>query len=176
MSQSVEKPKLNKGQRVKELRDYHLPVFEAMGVPHAFYSPKMFYTPSGKSELHVSFFISEMQKGQSIFTEMVDRDYVSEDVSRTLYKWEFNQFWESQYEKTPMEPIRVLIPVSELNIVKPKSVIKQVSQTIEEELMDGCTEDDCDITSMTIRDFAAIMLKAPVSHKEWLNKLITQKT
>jgi hypothetical protein len=169
MSENVEKVKLTKGQKIAELREHHLPVFEAMGVTQsAFYSPKMFYTPSGESELYVSFFISEMQRNKDIYTEMVDREYNSEDNTRTLYKWEYNSYWESCYDKTPLEPVRVLIPVRDLKIIR----LKDVLLSTKEELMDGCSEDDCDLQSMTIRDLAAILLRKPVSNKAWLNDLI----
>ena len=171
MNESMEKTTLDKGQRIKALREHHLPVFDYLGLERAYYAPKMFYTPSGKDELHVSFFISELQRGQDIFTEMVDRGYNSEDVTRTLYKWPFNPEWEHAYEKTSTEPTRILIPVSKLVKVDPERAIPSTN----EELPDGCSEDDCDITSMTMKDFAAIMWKEPVSDKLWLNALIKGK-
>ena len=49
----------------------------------------------------------------------------------------------------------------QFNAVKPKEV----------ELV---SEDDDNITTLSIRDFAAIMLKTPVSKKQWLNDLISK--
>jgi hypothetical protein len=47
----------------------------------------------------------------------------------------------------------------QFNAIKPKEI----------ELI---SEDDSDLQSMSVRDFAAIMLKSPVSKKQWLNDLI----
>ena len=163
----MERPKpVDRGAKIRELLELHAPVFEALGVTKASYMPKMFYTPSGKEGLHLSFFISELQRGQDIYTEMVDRDYNSEDTNRTLYKWSFNPNWDSAYDRTDKEPIRVLVPASELVKIDPEKVLGAPLPA------DGCTEDDCEIGSMTLRDLAAVMLKAPVSHKEWLNDII----
>jgi hypothetical protein len=33
-------------------------------------------------------------------------------------------------------------------------------------------KDDCPLSEMTLRDLAAILLRKPVSNKEWVNKLL----
>lgn len=163
--------KVDKATRILELRKYHQPVFEALGISNALYLPKMFYKPTGKDKLHVSFFISELSKGRDIYTEMVDRDFISEDEKRTLYKWEFNMYWDSEYEKTTSNPVRVLIPISDLKVVDPKKVI--ISHP-EDDFDAGCDGDDCELNSMTIRDLAAILWKIPVSKRQWLNNLVKE--
>jgi hypothetical protein len=158
------KSKVEKGwEKVRELRKAQQPVFDALDVPQAMYCPKMFYTPSGKSELYVSFFITELQRGQDIYTEMVSRDYNSEDNSRTLYRWNYNELWKTQYESTGTTPERYLIPVSELEKVT-------IGEEPEEE--PDLDEDDFPISDMSIRDFAAIMWLRPISRHTWLNDLI----
>lgn len=163
--------KVDKAKRILELRKYHQPVFEALGISNALYLPKMFYKPTGKDQLHVSFFISELSKGRDIYTEMVDRDFISEDDKRTLYKWEFNMYWDSEYEKTTSNPVRVLIPISDLKIVDPKKVIVNRA---EDDFDNGCDDDDCELNSMTIRDLATILWKIPVSKRQWLNNLVKE--
>ena len=165
--------------KVKTLREIHQPVLEALGVSGAVFLPKMFYTPIGKDELHVSFFKNELQRGKDIYTEMVDRSYNSEDEKRTLYRWVFNELWATQYEVTSTQPVRYLIPVSELEKVKSTDILHHVAlkepvkapANLEEELI-GCSDLDCELSHMTMRDLVAIYMKKPVSLKPWLNAVI----
>ena len=57
---------------------------------NALYIPKMAYRPNGKDDLYVSFFPSELEKAEDIYTEFVSIDYVSEDPKRTLYLHKHN--------------------------------------------------------------------------------------
>ena len=167
-AENVEK-KVDRVAKIKELRNHHKPVFDAVG-GNPLYCPKMFYTPSGKSERYVSFFTSELQRGQDIYTEMVDRDYNSEDPSRTLYRWEYNMYWETDYEKTASNPIRFLIPVSELkkvNAFKAESAPVRLAKS--EETLD---REDLELSDLTIRDLIAILWKQPVSNKKFINDLV----
>ena len=167
-TENVEK-KVDRIAKIKELRSYHKPVFDAVG-GNPLYAPKMFYTPSGKSEQHVSFFTSELQRGQDIYTEMVDRDYNSEDSSRTLYRWEYNMYWESDYEKTTSNPVRYLVPVSELKKVNvfSKESIEPMIKLNDKSVM----QEDMSWDQLSIRDIMAILWKQPVSSKKFINDLV----
>jgi hypothetical protein len=160
--------------KVAELREYHQSTFDALGIPDAYYYPKLAYRPKGKDELHISLFPSELRKGTDIYTEFVSTDYVLQDSERTLWKLHFNPHWEEEYDTTDAAEsmVRYLIPVSEL--VKVKAPAKPTrSGAIVTEFEDFSNLlDDCPITEMTVRDFAAIMLKKPVSSKSWLNDLV----
>jgi len=176
-TEKVEK-RVNKASKIKDLRDYHKPVFEVVG-GNPLYCPKMFYTPSGKSEKYISFFPSELQQGRDIYTEMVDRDYNSEDPSRTLYRWDYNMFWETDYEMTDSQPPRYLIPVSELKKVNTftsrepqpnpskKDKVTTLFSNQEADLLE-----DCPLEKITLRDIAALISWQPVSNKKFLNDLI----
>ena len=72
-------------KKVLELYEEHKPYFEGKKLQHPLYIPKMAYRPPGKDEKHVSFFPSELQKGEDIYTEFVSIAYESEDLKRTLY-------------------------------------------------------------------------------------------
>lgn len=171
-----------KRERLKALREYQQPLLEAIGVPDAYYTPKMAYRPIGKNEIHVSFFYNELAKGTDIYTEFASRDYVPEDSQRRLYKWRFNPHFEEEYDKTESTEnsegkkidVRYLVPVSELVLIKyPEVETKEEAKKLKEinfDLMDPNT--DAPLDQLTIRDLAAILLKKPVSNKEWLNKLI----
>jgi hypothetical protein len=106
-------------QRVSTLKEEHEDYFQKEGKINALYIPKMAYRPSGKDELHVSFFPSEMEKEEDIYTEFVSIDYVSEDPKRTLYLLNYNPHWKSEYELITSNSgfQRHMIPVSELKVI-----------------------------------------------------------
>jgi len=106
-------------QRVSTLKEGHEDYFQKEGKVNALYIPKMAYRPSGKDELHVSFFPSEMEKEKDIYTEFVSIDYVSEDPKRTLYLLNYNPHWKSEYELITSNSgfQRHMIPVSELKVI-----------------------------------------------------------
>lgn len=105
--------------KVLELREQHLHYFETNDLTNVAYIPKMAYRPSGKDELHVSFFPSELERNKDIYTEFVSISYESEDPKRTLYLHKYNPHWKSEYEMIESNSgfQRHIIPVSELKVV-----------------------------------------------------------
>ena len=96
------------------------------------YIPKMAYRPSGKDELYVSFFPSELQKNKDIYTEFVSIEYNSEDPKRTLYLWKYNPNWKEDYELVVSNSgfERHIIPVSTLKIISDINTKKKEEQII----------------------------------------------
>jgi hypothetical protein len=113
-------------KRVLQLREMHEDYFQTEGNINAAYIPKMAYRPSGKDELHVSFFPSELERNKDIYTEFVSIEYESEDPKRTLYLHRYNPHWKEEYELVESNSgfQRHLIPVSELKVVS-DVVLKQ---------------------------------------------------
>lgn len=105
--------------KIIKLRDKHINYFQTEDKINALYIPKMAYRPSGKDELHISFFPSELEKEENIYTEFVSIDYLPEDPKRTLYLLKFNPHWKSEYELITSNSgfQRHLIPVNELKVV-----------------------------------------------------------
>ena len=105
--------------KVLELRQEHEDYFQTTGNINALYIPKMAYRPSGKDELHISFFPSELQKGKDVFTEFVSIEYDSEDPKRTLYLLKHNAHWKEEYETVTSSSgfERHIVPVSELKVI-----------------------------------------------------------
>jgi hypothetical protein len=181
-------------EKTEELIKEHLWKFQIIEEEAPLYIPKSAYVPREKTEKYVSFFPSELLKQKDIYTEFVSYDLTPEDATRTLYRLRCNPYFDEEYEKTEGENFRYLIPVKELEKIEIKNpesdnlendfpdftTTKQISLT--EDLFPEETESitknedknevDELLTSMTIRDFAAIMWKSPVSNKEWLNQLI----
>lgn len=110
-------------QKVNLLREEHQDYFNTSGLSDALFIPKMAYRPPGKDDLYISFFPSELQKSQDIYTEFVSIDYDSEDPKRTLYLLKYNPYWKEEYELTTSNAgfERYLIPVSELKIINDAS-------------------------------------------------------
>jgi len=166
--------------RITELRKKHQPYFDSMGIPDAYFYPKMAYRPRGKDELYITFFTSELEFESDIYTEFVSKTYVSEDPERNLWKYKYNPHWREEYELAPpgegaVTSNRYFIPVSEL---------VKISIPATDEISPGTSADsfdsflrrpDAPLSEMTMRDLAAIIWKAPVSAKEWLNTLIKKE-
>ena len=117
--------------KVAELREEHVPWFNKTKKENALYIPKMAYRPTGKDDLHVSFFPSELEKGKDIYTEFVSISYESEDPKRTLYLIKHNPHWKEEYELITSSSgfERHIIPVSELKVMndvtdRDKSIIE----------------------------------------------------
>jgi hypothetical protein len=175
MISTNDKPEISRKEKVKLLREFHQAELDKIN-PAAIFLPKMAYRPYGKTEKHIAFFESEINKGEDVYVEFCSREDVPEDVNRTLYKWRFNPHYEEEYEKTEPNPstghCRYLVPVEELTVIRDYGVkIEQPDISFDAPVLNG---DDMDLTSATLRDLAAILLKKPVSNKKWLNDIITK--
>tara|TARA_R100001440_G_scaffold74036_1_gene99080 strand:- start:2015 stop:2551 length:537 start_codon:yes stop_codon:yes gene_type:complete len=106
-------------KKVKELFNEHEGYFTSNNIKHPLYIPKMAYRPPGKDEKHISFFPSELQKGEDIYTEFVSIDYDSEDPKRTLYFLKHNPHWSEEYELVTSKSghARHIIPIGELKVI-----------------------------------------------------------
>jgi hypothetical protein len=105
--------------KVNALREEHEDYFQTNGIINALYIPKMAYRPAGKDELYISFFPSEFEKNEDIYTEFVSINYDTEDPKRTLYLHKHNPHWREEYELIESSTgfIRHIIPVNELKII-----------------------------------------------------------
>jgi len=106
-------------EKIAKLRKEHQSYFNSNGLSKALFIPKMAYRPSGKDELYISFFPSELENECNIYTEFVSIIYESEDLKRTLYLHKYNPHWKNEYELVESKSgfQRHLIPVSELKII-----------------------------------------------------------
>tara|TARA_Y100000361_G_scaffold9550_1_gene7680 strand:- start:1719 stop:2222 length:504 start_codon:yes stop_codon:yes gene_type:complete len=105
--------------KVEELLQEHKDYFHSNNIDNPAYIPKMAYRPSGKDELHVSFFPSEFENNMDIYTEFVSIDYESEDPKRTLYLLKYNPHWKEEYELITSNSgfQRHIVPVGELKVI-----------------------------------------------------------
>jgi hypothetical protein len=166
----------DKKEKFKKLREFHQATFNEKGVPDAFFIPKMAYKPVGKQEHYVGFFPSETGRGIDLYMEFCSRDNDPEFEDRGLYKWKYNPHFEEEYEKTEAmngaTNFRYLVPITELITVKTytETETEKKQTNIVFDLPDSNV--DLPMDQMTMRDLAAILLKKPISKKEWLNDII----
>jgi hypothetical protein len=186
MSISVKLTSAERREKTEQLLQEHKWIFDILKEEEPLFIPKSAYIPRGKNEHFVSFFPSELIRKQDIYTEFVSYDLVPEDPNRTLYKLKANPFYDEEYEKTDDANFRYLVPVKELEkivISNPEAdnefseldeIITLKKPEAEAKPKINLSEDVSDIplSEISVRDFAAIMLKKPISNKEWLNKLI----
>jgi len=164
---------MDKRQKIAELLKHHMEAFSKLKVANPLFFPKMAYRHSN-GDMVISFFPSEIERGEDIYTEFVSRNYDSEDDTRTLYKWEYNPHYKTDYEiaepHQAHQSIRYLIPTKELINVNKQLVEEVLQSDADFDLPDP--DSDLPIDQLTIRDFAAIMTGKPVSRKQWLNDII----
>ena len=169
--ETVKKPTpAERKQAVNNLRKYHENVFKSIGDPEGIYIPKMAHYVTDLEGLHMGFFESELKNGNDIYTEMISKQLEPEDPNRTLYKLKDNPYFKEEYvvsEPFSNGHVRYYVPVTELEIIKIDS-----EETSEFNIIDP--DQDARIEQITIRDLTAIMLKAPVSTKPWLNEIINK--
>ena len=154
-------------EKVAKLREEHEDYFQKSGNIDALYIPKMAYRPSGKDELYVSFFPSELEKGRDIYTEFVSINYESEDPKRTLYLHKYNAHWKEEYELVTSNSgfERHMVPVNELQIISDVTSRDGTASIFELEDLPNPDDNPNDIASSLIR-----IAKALESINKSLNK------
>lgn len=167
-------------EKIQNLFIFYKDFFSTNSIKEPLFIPKMAYVPEGKDEKHVTFFTSELENAEKfdtpkdIYIEFADIEYNSEDPERTLYKWKFNPHWRTEYDlvKSKAGYERYAIPIDELHVVTNAKKLQSM-KTIEIQFDETeIFSDDVALQDITLRDIAALLLRKPVSKKEWLNKLI----
>lgn len=171
---TADKPE-DRREKLKKLKEYHQPTFDANGIVNPTFIPKMAYKPFGKTEVHIGFFMNEISKGDDVYVEFTSKELVPEDPERRLYKWRFNPNFQEEYEQTEPNPqsghTRYLVPINELIVIPRPTQQQSIQQVLNLDEIPN-PDDDLPYNQMTIRDYAAIHLGKPVSRKKWLNDLI----
>lgn len=192
----------SKRDKIKALIEHHKPTFLKEGVSNPKFIPKLAYKHN--NVLSIGVYPREIYGGKDIYIEFCDRAYTPENPERTLYKWEYDPEFDTNYEKSEPHPAtkdrRYLIPVTDLiNLTvlyqgskpdepsklskKPEPAPKLIPEKAKEEasfdfdavLVNEGAGSDVPYSAMSLRDFAAITWKKPVSQKKWLNELIIKQ-
>lgn len=191
-----------KKKNAAEMRKHHEKTFEKLGIPNAYFLPKLaFVKKTGDVSKVITFFISELRRAEDIYIEFSSINNTVEDPERRLWKWRYNPHFETEYEAIPLEQttgFRYLVPITELievQVPKDEPVIKQpevkekistkdfeIGSLKKHEESNETTikstkfthEETCRIVDLDARDFACLYLKIPESSQEWLNVLINK--
>ena len=161
---------------LKEMLEYHKGTFELLGVanPQSRFYPKSVFTPKGATGRYISLFERELCDPDGFYTELTDNMYnVENPLKRTLYRFRGNEHSKEEYLKDSNGNYgeRWYVPVDDLEEINVTSLV--LNRNSEEEEVEAETGvQDAPYAKMTIRDYAAIQWKKPVSQKAWLNDLI----
>lgn len=162
---------------IANLREYHQPYFERIDEPKAYYIAKILY---GYPPDRALFYPSEISDpNKPLYVEWVSKDYEPED-NRRLYKYIYNPEYASEYRSSERGGYQMYeIPKDHFELVKPgpgEDPLNKPEQIVMEfDLNLDTAADDCPFDQVTLRDIAALLLRKPVSRKEWLNKIIIGK-
>lgn len=164
---------------VAEMKEYHMSYLERLEEGTWKFIAKMrFGFPADKSK----FFENELDGSKDLYVEWVNRFYKPDD-DRRLYKYRYNPHYQTDYVKeTSAEGYEwYIVPMDRFDLVKDGESASFDKDLEEKEVIQETLEfdfdivnpdEDCPAENITLRDWAAILLKSPVSRKEWLNKLI----
>ena len=176
------KSKLSKRDKVQLLRKKHTSLFAKENVKSPKFSPRMCYMLDG--ELVISCYDRELYGENDLYTEFCNRDYEQEEKGGypkgTLWKWIYNPEYRTEYKKSDVNAgindVRYIIPIEELiNVTELHSSNSTKEEKEVDTLLDAPTAgEEVPYSSMTLRDYLAIQLKIPVSHKSWLNEIISK--
>lgn len=106
-------------EKIAELRKYHEAYLNTL--PSAYFACKHAHYPDQGEEKVIGLFESEVSKGDDIFIEFTNMDYVPADSSRRLYVWKHNPEYKSIY-KFNDKTKQYLVPTSELHVVTANTV------------------------------------------------------
>lgn len=171
-------------ETTERLKEEHLDFLST--IPDAYFTIK---TPVRfKDQSCVVLYKTELSKGD-VYLELVDTT-LNPSFDRTLYRYVFNKFWDSEYESVQGEPDKYYIPLEELHTipkktdVAPKGKIRvyvpKTTIPVIPSVPAGAKVDDvksfldAPMSSLTIRDYVAIIHRRPISKNKDLNDLLKQ--
>jgi len=188
-------PKEWKKMKLDQIRAYHMPLIQDLGISPMDFNMKMpFYDSHGRKV--VGIFSSEFKKDKGFFFELVTRDLDPLEDDRKVYRIARNDNFEEEYEMN--EKGSFLVPIEELRMVNAAAVAiskdsavlsndklfaknpaaefkPQPVFTSKPQAQQAPIDLDAPYAEMTIRDYITIHTGKPVSLKPWLNDLILTK-
>jgi hypothetical protein len=149
----------------------HEKLFKKLNVTNPYFKCKVPYMSSINQEKVIGIFKSEFDYGIDIYVQLVYTDYNPYEQKKDLYVIKKNPHYNKEYKSIGEGTnIRYEIPVDELILAD-----EIIDLAYEDELDVEELYDDIPLSTATLRDFAAVMLKKPVSNKKWLNDIINKK-
>lgn len=167
----------DKRQRAtKELLEKHAPYLDANGIKANQFVLKPEYPSKALGGTRcVSMFASELNKKTDLYICLTNFDFEALDDGLYLYK--HNLHWKEEYTTNQfiekIQDYTYNVPTELMQRVE-TTVKASTQQKLELDVQFIDTDQDAMMESLTIRDLAAIMMKAPLSKKTWLNTMIDQ--
>jgi hypothetical protein len=161
---------LRTNPKVNLLFERHADWFFKMGLEPSdiLYLPKQILPY--KDTAYITFYEKELELGKDIYVEFVDEKFEPLSKTNKLWLWVYNKYYKEECLKTDPHPITghicYMVPISELVEMEPLHKDQSVKSVKKEE--------EVPMSQMTLRDYAAIYLKVPLSNREWLNEMIKQ--
>lgn len=182
----VEEKLKYKAAKLKEVRDYHTPLIQDLGISELDFNMKTQFRDDQK-RLVVGIFPSEFKKTKGFYFELVDSDLNPADPSRKVYRVPPSSTFDEEYVLNAKGSY--LVPLEELRVINPESAViskylnnndtkfRPTAKAVQETNIQRApaTMEDAPYSEMTIRDYYAIHSGKPVSAKAWLNELIKNK-
>ena len=172
---------------ISEIKEFWKSVLSSTTFKDSYVIGKVLYFPKGGTEKVIRCFGSELSKGD-VFVEFTDFDYnLINSGARELYVIKHDVDYKTKFEEVTKD--NFVIPLSALKLfttykgaVGAPVAVEKVAPAVVKTFTDfgstaGLTDEleDTHQSHMTIRDFAAIMWKKPISNKPWLNKLVNEQ-
>lgn len=164
-----------KNALIKSHRKHHLKLFNALGIPEAFYDCRSLTVGKPRDpyfipENRVGFFSLILDKGEDIYFELTNFDCGITDPSRTLYKLRGNPHYKSEpdkydYREKTHAGAQYYVALEDCEIVEFPTVFM-------DEFVLPIPKEDMALDKLTARDRVCVDLKVPDSSHEWINDLI----
>ena len=180
--------KEERSKRMDELIEPHAEYLDSINVKRNQFKGKVKFFSKTANEEVISLFPSELKNEEGIYLEFTSDQLIPSTEERDLYYLPYNEYWAEEYPKntyiekiqeyTYLVPTNLLTKVDKTIKKNPSQILKsntpkdenQTSLFDSDFLIDF--DEDLMFNQMTVRDFAAIIWKQPVSQREWLNELI----
>jgi len=182
--------RLVKNENLDRLREFNAHLITDLGISRTDFKAKMPFFANGRRVVGV--FESEFRQEKGLYFELTNQLNEPSDPDRTVYRVSPSMYFKEEYEQSMYHKDSYLVPVEELQIVNRKSAAiskynavessDRIFSAIKEKIKEDQTASkpptestslaDSMFSEMTVRDFAAIFYKKPVSNKAWLTELI----
>lgn len=158
-----------KTEKVARAREYHKKLLKDNNAKLTDFNLKLWFFDKGIKV--VAIFPGEFQKENGFYFELIDSNLDPIDPKRTIYKINPRNNYDDTYNI--LKSGAYAVPLEELEVVEDNTTRVDNSLYLDQNITTNLSSDnDQNISEMTIKDIAAILWKSPVSEKEWLNNLI----
>lgn len=163
-----------RSDKTRTYRERFKPIFEQLKVSEMSFYPKMLFQRNRL--LCVALYKNELERTEGFYTVIVDPQFDPLDGEFKLYHLKQNPKYATEYSL--LETDKWAIPYDafeevDMQLLMLDSLRNQPIKTDIPIQLDN-TDVDSPMSDMTVRDFAAITWRVPVSNKDWLNQMIKE--